>query len=213
MRRQIQFRAFQKLPPKVRMSIFVLLGCAVVGGSFAYIGGQFMDRAERELQNLTGNADSLQEDINRIEEDIRFIKANLERFENIRARQMLEPHDRLTAIRAIEILQAVNGLNTVSYEFQPAQIFQANGNGNETIVVAESDVLLSIASMLDRHLFYFMYYLEQAFPGAALITDFQIERADTIDEAALRTIANGETVDLVSGSIRFTWRSVVEQNP
>ncbi|MBL8642496.1 MAG: hypothetical protein JNK21_01075 [Rhodospirillaceae bacterium] len=208
-----------KLPalPKI-----VLISVSVIGAFFVFFVlmyftlGSARDTAEQDVTRLRADISSVQARLKQSREDYDFVIKNQQRFETLVASDKLIPHTRRTAVRQMQALALEFGLSSLNYNFQAAGLQAPEAVANQPkstdYRVYVENIELSIGAPLDKSVYSFMAAVYDDFPGSMVLTDLEMGRAAVISPEALNLVSRGEDSKIVTGTIRYSWRTAQKQD-
>jgi hypothetical protein len=208
---KLDLKFLSDLPRHTALGLVGLCAALVVFAvAFPWLGGAQRDAKESQ-QRLNSELNAQRGALQQSETDRKYILENRDLYDSLLKGDQLVPHARRAAVRQLQTLGANRGLTSLSYSFM--------ASGDQTLAGAQSQptskdykvsvetVDLKVEAPLDVMVFEFMADLAEDFPGAAVLQEFQIARVATVTEEALQSVSSGTAAGLVSGEIKFIWRT------
>ena len=102
-----------------------------------------------------------------------------------------------------------NDLEVPDLKFSMENFKEVGGEySRKQAVLMVSKVTVQYSALSDKQLFQIMKKLHEIFPGSIRITSFKADRKTTINDQILLQIGAGSFSGLVSGEVKFDWRSI-----
>ncbi|XCO72573.1 MAG: hypothetical protein ABS251_00240 [Wolbachia endosymbiont of Ephestia elutella] len=83
-------------------------------------------------------------------------------------------------------------------------------NKSEHTKVIRSEVVLSLSSISDKHIFLFLQSIPNL-PGYVMIRSLTLNKQRNIDSAAINQILSGNMIEIVRASIVFDWYTILSR--
>lgn len=81
---------------------------------------------------------------------------------------------------------------------------------NERTKVIRSEVVLSLSSISDKHIFFFLQSIPNL-PGYVMIRSLTLNKQRNIDAAVINQILSGNMIEIVRASIVFDWYTILSR--
>lgn len=81
---------------------------------------------------------------------------------------------------------------------------------NERTKVIRSEVVLSLSSISDKHIFFFLQSIPNL-PGYVMIRSLTLNKQRNIDAAIINQILSGNMIEIVRASIVFDWYTILSK--
>jgi len=202
-------------PKPVAISVTVIAASVLALLLLAPTLGAARNDAQSDVLRLRSELTQAQQNLRQAKDDYDFVVANRQRFESLMKSDKLIPHTRRTAIRQMQALALEFDITALNYSFQavaglaPEAALTQPQSGLYRVNV--ESVELTIGAPLDQSVYMFMAEIHENFPGSMVISELELERAQTISQEALTKVSRGEDSGLVKGKIKYTWRTA-QQN-
>ncbi len=83
-------------------------------------------------------------------------------------------------------------------------------NKSERTKVIESEVILNLSSISDKHIFLFLQSIPNL-PGYVMIKSLILNKQRNIDAATMNQILNGNMIEIVRANIVFDWYTILSR--
>lgn len=191
----------------ILLSLNVVLGAAVYG----YLVPE-NKKKDSELSALKSKISQIRSDTFQLEDNYKLIQEQKFDYENLVQAGYFNTQDRLAFRRRMTDIQRYTQVLRASFDIAPAGI-----EANEKIKAAEhvilkSPVSVDIEALDDVDFYNFLFWLENGFPGHSQITSLNIKREEDVDDQTLRAIGSGTDLTMITGSVKFDWRTFVPEN-
>lgn len=204
------------LPKPVMISVSVIAASLLLFLLLLPTLGAARDTAEADVIRLRNDVSTTQKNLRQSRDDYDFVLTNQQRFEALMASDKLIPHTRRTAIRQMQTLALEFGLTGLNYNFQaaglqaPEAVTAQPKSGGYRVYI--ENIELTVGSPLDQSIYSFIAALHDDFPGAMVVSDYELSRAQSISTEALNLVSRGEDSKLVQGKIKYSWRTAQKQD-
>ncbi len=191
----------------------ILVSVNLVLGASAYL--YFVPENKKvtnELSGLKSQIATKRNETYQLEDNYKLIQEQQVDYENLVEAGFFNRQDRLAFRRRMADIRAYTKVLRASFDISPAQIEDNAAAKKAKHSILKSPVSVNIEAMDDIELYHFIFWLENGFPGHTQITSLSIKRDKDVDEKVLREIGTGNTIVLVSGKVKFDWRTMVPEN-
>lgn len=96
-------------------------------------------------------------------------------------------------------------LSSLNLQVSPEQPYEDDELRAMKLAVVSADVRLDFGGISDQHLFAFIQDVRRQCPGFIRIQELSLNRNKLFDIEAMRQISQGAKMEMVSGSLAFTW--------
>jgi hypothetical protein len=221
------------LPRPVAIASAAMVVSVFLFGVLYFTLGAGRDQAVEVNGRLTADLAQSQKNTKQVSEDFKYVSENQQKFEDLLQSERLVPHIRRAAVRQMQTLALRHGLNprVFSYDFATAvdkaavaaaaqapakpgapAAAAALGAGPTYRINVES-VTLKIGAPLDGQIYGFVRDLGTDFPGAAVVQSIDLQRPAKISSDVLNQLSRGEDSGVVTGEIKFLWRTAQANEP
>lgn len=198
---------FKQLPKKLQIA----LGVIAFNLLFFLFGTGLVDSLVDDYQGEERAARSRVEDAQKqtraLEQDLKMVQDNRQRYESIVARGMIGDQNRLAAVRLLETLRELHRIRSLDYQFEPAAAVASTGAETKDYDITRTNVMLDFQAVIDSDVFAFARRLDETFPGAVVVNSIKIARVGDPDPDIVKAVGEGDGVTLVKGTLGFAWRT------
>lgn len=193
--------------------VIVLLGInlAVLAGYFMVLAPQ-MEDIQMQLRTADAQIFELSGKISNIKKDMVFLKENMPRYQALRDHGLFQEQDRFLVNRVLGDIRVKNNLSGLSFTIQDVREMPNKDADAIGYRLSRSRVDITIISVLfDRDIYGFMQDISNALPGHVYIKDFTVKRVAEVNEANLKSIADGASIGFVNSNFSFDWLTLLSK--
>lgn len=195
------------------LTLVVLFGVNVALATLLYlIILPSQDRTNNELRTVTAAVSGKRAEVSRMQTEYQQIQQEKNLFGDLENSGFFTNQDRLQARKIIESIQGTSHVLSAKYNINAISVKENSAAAESDHVVLQSPVSIKIDALDDVDVYKFLYWIENGFPGNALITDITLERKIDIDENVLKQIGNGLPAVLMTADINFAWNTFVPRD-
>ena len=167
---------------------------------------------EQELNSTRAAVQSRRTEVARLQTEYQQIQQEKNLFGDLENSGFFGSQDRLEARKTMESIQTASHVLSAKYNINAVMSKENAAAAISDHVILQSPVSVQIDALDDVDVYSFLYWIENGFPGQALITDITLERKQDIDENVLKQIGNGTPAVLMTASINFAWNTFVPRD-
>lgn len=192
------------------LMLAILFGANVfLAGMVYYVVMPQKSKTDVELNTAKAAVQARRAEVSRMKADYEQVQEQKDRFEKLRQSGFFGKQDRAEAKNLIASIQSTSRVLGATYQIGAAALTEEGAVAESGHVLMSSPVSVSISALDDLDYYSFMYWMENSFPGHVGIKSFNLERKIDIDDDVLRQIGNGVPTVLISGSIDFSWSTMI----
>lgn len=178
---------------------------------FLWINPSSQD-AEMQLNSLTAQISTLQNDITTVKDQIQRTRDNIPYFEQLKQIGFFDSQDRFEAERVIQRIQARSGIQKASFAIDELQDVRDDLATQAKYRLVRSNIEISnFNSYDDLEVYKLIFYMNNNFPGHTRLTELTMSRPLDITVQDLQEINDPEKNKFfVKGSANFEWYTMIE---
>lgn len=186
------------------LAIFVLIS----GGCFGYLQPD-LDNIRQMTAAANDAAISLQVNINDLGAREARDTVDRNKFAGLEKTGFMGPQNRLHAARILEALRVKHRISGLEYQIDPVEVTSVvKQPANTTERISVSKISMSMRGFRDSDLHKFTAAVKSGLPGYVTVTEVEMEKLLSPDNALLLQIRNGGGRELVRGSVQLLWQAV-----
>lgn len=166
-------------------------------------------KAEQGLRAAKAAVAGRRNEIQTMQTEYQQIQEQKNLFGDLEKARFFTTQDRVEARRMIEAIQASSKVLSAKYSIGAAEVRENEQASDAGYVILHSPLSINIDALDDIDIYSFIYWMENAFPGHAAVSELTLERKLDIDEVTLRQIGNGVPTVLVNANVNFDWSTMV----
>jgi hypothetical protein len=195
------------------LTLLILFGINVALAAMLYLVVlPSKDKTEQELRTTRAAVQSRRTEVTRLQTEYQQIQQEKSLFGDLENSGFFGTQDRLEARKTMESIQSASHVLSAKYNINAVMPKENSAAALSDHIVLQSPVSVQIDALDDVDVYSFLYWIENGFPGQALITDITLERKQDIDENVLKQIGNGVPSVLMSASVNFAWNTFVPRD-
>lgn len=195
------------------LTLAILFGINVVLAAMLYfVVMPGKDSTETELRNTRAAVQSRRAEVTRLQTEYQQIQQEKSLFGDLENSGFFGSQDRLEARKTMESIQTASHVLSAKYNINAVEPKENSAAAISDHIILQSPVSVQIDALDDVDVYNFLYWVENGFPGQALITDITLERKQDIDENVLKQIGNGSPAVLMTASVKFAWNTFVPRD-
>jgi hypothetical protein len=195
------------------LTLTILFGVNVALAAMLYlIVLPSKDSTERELATTRSTVQGKRAEVTRMQTEYQQIQEEKNLFGDLENSGFFGTQDRLGARKTMESIQATSHILSAKYNINAVVAKENSAAAMSDHIILQSPVTVQLDALDDVDVYKFLYWIENGFPGQALITDITLERKQDIDESVLKQIGNGTPSVLMTASVNFAWNTFVSRD-
>lgn len=190
----------------ILLVINISLACTI----YLYLAPD-ITKTEKRLRGLRGQLSSVQADIDKLQIESEQLEEQRDNFEIIKSEGFFgnqvrsEAKNLLSQIQTeSKVISAVASVKSGILE-DDANAIKANHR------VLLSPISIDVKAFDDGDIYNYIYLAQRLFPGHLSLDGIEIKRNIDVSGPVLRAIASGANPELVSASMRFSWRTMIPE--
>ncbi len=190
-----------------------LLGVnAVLGYVFAMHILPKEEQLSRELQSLTSRVSQRYSEADKLRKDFELIEERKASFKSLQDIGLFNDQNRLVFRRLLADIQQMSGIVSASYEISPGEVISNSTAEKADHAVLQSEIRFEVSAMEDISIYEFMFWLQNGFPGHAMVETVEVVRSEEVDDEMIRKISRTGPEPIVDAKISVTWRTLVSKD-
>jgi hypothetical protein len=192
--------------------IVVLLVDGFIGGAYYSWLQPLRESVSTELQSTKSSVDEKYSEVSRMKGEFVLLQSQLRSFKELEAHGFFNNQDRSVAIDSLSTLSNYAGILAAQLKFSRGQLIADPLADQAGQVVINSPVVISIKSIDDVDVYTFLKLINEKFLGIVDITSIDMNKAETFDVTALRSIGSGKLLPLMGAEIKFNWITMASKD-
>jgi hypothetical protein len=209
-------RILAEMPRAVIVSVTVMVGALILLAVLVPFVGGARDAAISLNRKMKTDIDQTTKSITQAKADQAYVLDYKNEFEALIGSDHLVPHTRRAAIVELQNDARIRGLTALNYSFNAATAMSQKAVESQpksgAYAVLVEDVDIKVGAPFDGPVYGFISDITDAFPGSIVVESVDLRRAPEITPLALDYVSRGQDSQLVTGTIRLSWRTAQAQD-
>jgi len=165
--------------------------------------------ADQNLRSLRGQLSTVQSDLDKMHIEFEQLEKRQDRFDNLKDHGFFSDQDRGDAKKLLSSVQKQSKVISAIVSVKAGSIednIDAQKSNHKMLV---SPVEVEIKAFDDSDVYRYIDLAQKQFPGHLSLDEISIKRSREVTSVLLRAIASGASPELVTASIRMSWRTMI----
>ena len=188
--------------------VLIIINLLLGGIIYMYVLPE-KQRADQDLRSLRGQLSTVQRDLDKMHIEFEQLEKRQDRFDNIKDRGFFSDQDRGDAKKLLSSVQKQSKVISAIVSVKSGVIednIEAQKSNHKMLV---SPVEIEIKAFDDSDVYRYIDLAQKQFPGHLSLDEISIKRSREVTSALLRAIASGASPELVTASIKMSWRTMI----
>ncbi|MDB5490516.1 MAG: hypothetical protein JWO78_365 [Micavibrio sp.] len=195
------------------LTLAILFGINVALAAMLYLViTPAQESTDKELRSTRAAVQGKRAEVSRMQTEYQQIQQEKNLFGDLENSGFFGSQDRVEARNIMESIQSTSHVLSAKYNINAVEAKENSAAALSDHIILQSPVTVQIDALDDVDVYSFLYWIENGFPGQALITDITLERKQDIDENVLKQIGNGSPAVLMSANVNFAWNTFVPRD-
>lgn len=192
------------------LAVLLVVNIALASVIYLYLSPD-ITKTEKHLRGLRGAMSSVQSDIDKLQIESEQLEEQRDNFEIIKSEGFFGNQVRSDAKSLLSqiqtqsrVISAVASVKSGILEDHPDAI-----KANHRVLL--SPIEIEVKAFDDGDVYNYIYLAQRMFPGHLSLDGIEIKRNIDVSSPVLRAIASGANPELISASMRFSWRTMIPE--
>lgn len=181
----------------------------------AYIYGYILpekDKADRNLRSVRSGLSGVQADLKQMQLEFAQLEERQDRFDALKDKGYFSTQDRNDAKQLFSAIQRKSGVLSAIVNVRSGVIESNPEASKAEYKVLMSPIEVEIKAFDDNDIYNYLDIAEKSFPGHLSVDGITIKRTREVTAVLLRAIASGTSPELVTASVRMSWRTMIPED-
>lgn len=195
--------------------IMVILALIAINALFAAVVYMYLEpqlkKEERVLRAAKGKENQTRADISNLQLEFDQLEEQQDEFDRLKADGFFSNQSRRQVQQIFLDAEQKSGVVKATVNVKSGSVKEDEEAAKADHVILESPIDITLRSIDDTDVYFYLNYLEQNFPGHITITDLYMRRVANVSDTILRAIIDGAKPGMVEATISLNWQTMVER--
>lgn len=194
----------------ILLVLITINGC-LAAAIYGYVFPE-KDKADRNLRSVRGQYNTVQADLRQMQLEFEQLEERQDRFDALKAGGYFSTQDRNDAKQLFSAIQRNSGVLSAVVSVKSGVIESNPEASKAQYKVLMSPIEVEIKAFDDNDVYKYIDIASKNFPGHLSVDGITIKRTREVTAVLLRAIAGGTSPELVTASIRMSWRTMIPED-